>query len=145
MLKLDTDGVGEGINLDLDHLTDHWGSDENRTFSLSGTRTDSHISVSPREVEPSQFYVADILEKRKYVGGGVRAELQSRDIIIYQIECFPSLELQGDLALKRYGITRNVRVLDRTQNCAWCVGISEPFISRTFPRRDSGVVAHYLS
>ena len=61
VLKLDTDRVSEWIYLDLDHLRDGWGSDENRTFSLSGTRTDSHISVSPREIETSQFDIADIL------------------------------------------------------------------------------------
>ena len=84
-------------------------------MDLSGAGTDSHISVSPREIKTSQFYVADILEKRLHCSRILGPQLQGRNVVVYEVECFPSLEFQGDLALKRYRITRNVRVLYGTE------------------------------
>ena len=145
VLKHQRDGISERIDLDLDRFRNSWGSDQDRTLGFPACRTDSHISISPREIETSQFDIADILEQRKHVSRGRSPQLQRRNVFIYKIKHLPSPQLQSDLALERYGITRNVRVLYCTQDSAWCVGISEPFISRTFPGRNTRVVAHHLS
>jgi hypothetical protein len=63
VLKYDRDGIDIRIDLDLDGFRDHWRTYEYSSIlvKLSACCTYSHISVSPREIETSQFYVADIL------------------------------------------------------------------------------------
>ena len=63
VLKDNRDRVEIRIDLYLDILRDHWGTDEYSGIlvKLSACCAYSHISVSPREIETSQFYVADIL------------------------------------------------------------------------------------